>query len=98
MKRNLSAHRNPIRGVSRRQFGIELLLRQGARKRMTDPTTALQSFQRLLLTGTIQLDPGRLDKNLYSYVDEMDGTTSDNFPCASLVSIRFGNCIPDSKA
>ena len=42
---------------------------------MTDPTNALQSFQRLLLTGTIQLEPGRLDKNLYSYVDEMDGTT-----------------------
>ena len=42
---------------------------------MTDPTNALQSFQRLLLTGTIQLEPGRLDKNLYSYVDEIDGTT-----------------------
>jgi Acetyltransferase (GNAT) family len=42
---------------------------------MTDPTNALQSFQRLLLTGTIQLEPGRLDKNLYSYVDEVDGTT-----------------------
>ena len=42
---------------------------------MTDPTNALQSLQRLLLTGTIQWEPGRLDKNLYSYVDEVDGTT-----------------------
>ncbi len=42
---------------------------------MTDPTNALRSFQRLLLTGTIELEPGRLDKNLYSFVDEVDGTT-----------------------
>jgi len=42
---------------------------------MTDPSNALQSFQRLFLTGKIQLEPGRLDTNLYSYVDEMDGTT-----------------------
>lgn len=42
---------------------------------MTDPSNALQSFQQLFLTGKIQLEPGRLDTNLYSYVDEMDGTT-----------------------
>ena len=43
--------------------------------KMTDPSNALQSFQRLLMTGKIQLEPGRLDTNLYSYVDETDGTT-----------------------
>lgn len=42
---------------------------------MTDPSTALQSFQQFLLTGKIRLEPGRLDTNLYSYVDEVDGTT-----------------------
>lgn len=40
---------------------------------MTDPSNALQSFQQLLLTGKIQLEPGRLDTNLYSYVDKKDG-------------------------
>ena len=42
---------------------------------MTDPSNALQSFQHFLLTGKIRLEPGRLDTNLYSYVDEVDGTT-----------------------
>src|SRR5260370_21557881 len=42
---------------------------------MTDPSNALQSFQQILLTGKIRLEPGRLDTNLYSYVDEVDGTT-----------------------
>ncbi len=42
---------------------------------MTDPSNALQSFQQLFLTGKIQLEAGRLDTKLYSYVDKMDGTT-----------------------
>jgi len=42
---------------------------------MTDPAQAMQSFQQLLLTRKMQLAPGRLDTNLYSYVDEVDGTT-----------------------
>jgi predicted acetyltransferase len=42
---------------------------------MTDPANALQSFQQFILTGKIRLEPGRLDKNLNSYVDEVDGTT-----------------------
>src|SRR5260370_28961162 len=42
---------------------------------MTDPSNALQSFQQLLLTGKIRLEPGRLDTNLYYSVDEVDGTT-----------------------
>ena len=42
---------------------------------MIDPSNALQSFEQLFLTGKIQLEPGHLDTNLYSYVDEMDGTT-----------------------
>jgi RimJ/RimL family protein N-acetyltransferase len=46
---------------------------------MTDPSNALQSFQQFFLTGQIQLEPGRLDTNLYSYVDEMDGTTRFTF-------------------
>lgn len=46
---------------------------------MTDPSNALQSFQHFFLTGKIQLEPGRLDTNLYSYVDEMDGTTRFTF-------------------
>jgi hypothetical protein len=39
---------------------------------MTDPANALQSFQQLFLIGKIQLEPGRLDTNLYSYVDKMN--------------------------
>ena len=42
---------------------------------MTDPSNALQSFQQLFLTGKIQLEPGRIDTKLYSYVDKMDGAT-----------------------
>jgi hypothetical protein len=42
---------------------------------MTDPTTALQSFQQELLRGAMQLRPGVLDKNLYLYVDNPNGQT-----------------------
>ncbi|HXO04858.1 MAG TPA: GNAT family N-acetyltransferase [Candidatus Sulfotelmatobacter sp.] len=42
---------------------------------MTDPSTALQSFQQELIRGGIQLRPGALDKNLYLYVDNPKGET-----------------------
>jgi RimJ/RimL family protein N-acetyltransferase len=42
---------------------------------MTDPTTALQSFQQELLRGAMQLRPGVLDKNLYLHVDNPNGQT-----------------------
>jgi len=37
---------------------------------MTDPSTALQSFQEALLNDKIELQRGTLDKDLYIYVDE----------------------------
>ena len=40
---------------------------------MTDPTNALQSFQRALLQGEIQLQPGVLDKGIHVYFDRPKG-------------------------
>jgi GNAT acetyltransferase-like protein len=42
---------------------------------MTDPSTALQSFQQALLHGGIQLQRGVLDPDLYVYVDKPNGET-----------------------
>ncbi|TKR30273.1 GNAT family N-acetyltransferase [Luteimonas gilva] len=40
---------------------------------MTDPTEALKSFQESLLTGSLELERGRLDPDVYLHVDRADG-------------------------
>src|ERR1700739_87985 len=75
MKRNLSAHRNPIRGVSRRRFGIELLLRQRCPKENDRSHIRAPIVPAAPSDWNNTVGPGRLDKNLYSFVDEVDGTT-----------------------
>jgi hypothetical protein len=43
---------------------------------MTDPFSALQSFQEMLLRGRLQLQRGVLDRDLYLLVDNPNGETS----------------------
>jgi hypothetical protein len=40
---------------------------------MTDPSTAMQSFQQVLLAGKIKLQRGALDPDLYVYADKPNG-------------------------
>jgi hypothetical protein len=40
---------------------------------MTDPTTAMQSFQVALLNGSIKIQPGMLDPKLYVHFDNPEG-------------------------
>lgn len=40
---------------------------------ITDPSTGLQSFQQALLQGTIQLERGALDRDLYVHFDKANG-------------------------
>lgn len=41
---------------------------------LTDPTDTLVSFQKALLDGEIQLQPGALDKNIFVHTDRPAGT------------------------
>lgn len=41
---------------------------------MNDPFDALQSFQEEASKGNLRLQPGTLDTNLYSYLDQPNGT------------------------
>lgn len=44
-------------------------------ERMTDPSNALQSFQKEYRRCNIKLQRGALDPDLYVYVDKLDGET-----------------------
>lgn len=40
---------------------------------MTDPATALQSFQQALLSGSVHIQPGLVDPKLYVHFDKPNG-------------------------
>jgi hypothetical protein len=52
-----------------RRFGADVLLGEKQMASMTDPTDSLASFQEALLASEIRLQRGKLDPDIFVYMD-----------------------------